>query len=178
MTEPYRIRSPETWERAKADYLDGATAEEACRRHDLGLSALRRRARKEGWRRADQPDADPDDDDLDLYADVALDEMIDLAWRRMAQAVAHGRGVDAARWSRVHAGLLARAQAEADALAEAAELAVHHDRFPPPVPPPPPRPRLDVRGFDVHDVHPEISGRDPVNRAERRQLAHEARRRS
>lgn len=55
MTDPYRIRSPETWDAAREAYLSGLSAAEACVRFDLGLSAFRKRAREEGWRRATSP---------------------------------------------------------------------------------------------------------------------------
>lgn len=41
MTDAYRIRTDKTWAEAKADYLDGFTAEEVCRRH--ARKFLRRR---------------------------------------------------------------------------------------------------------------------------------------
>jgi len=50
MTEPYRIRGAETWEVARLAYLDGFSADEVCARFDLGISALRKRAKLRGWR--------------------------------------------------------------------------------------------------------------------------------
>lgn len=35
----YRIRTPETWEKARADYCAGMPAPAVCARYDIGLSA-------------------------------------------------------------------------------------------------------------------------------------------
>ena len=48
-----RIRSPETWERVREAYVAGMSGPEACERFGISLSALRERASREGWRRAD-----------------------------------------------------------------------------------------------------------------------------
>jgi hypothetical protein len=115
MTEPYRIRSPETWAQARDDYLAGLDAESVCRRHDLGLSAFRRRARKYGWRRVDQDDPaprDPDRDlDLSIYDDVTAEEQIRMARQRFTRALDHGRPMEAARWRRLWRELCAETQA-------------------------------------------------------------------
>ena len=79
MTDAYRIRTDETWAEAREDYLTGFTAEEVCRRHEIGLSALRRRARREGWRRTDQDDPVAADDDLDVFDDVRPPDLVDMA---------------------------------------------------------------------------------------------------
>ena len=103
-----RIRPDSVWNDAREDYLVGFTAEEVCRRHDLGLSAFRARAQREGWRRADQPAPDPVDDALDLDAPAASREQaIDKAWRRVDAALDAGRSADAMRWMRIHEMLLA-----------------------------------------------------------------------
>lgn len=101
MTETYRIRSVQTWVQARDDYLGGMSAEAVCHRHDLGLSAFRRRARKYGWRRMDQADPAPAELDLTIYADVDDDEEVQLARLRYLQALNHGRSIDAARWRRL-----------------------------------------------------------------------------
>lgn len=111
MTEPYRIRSPETWAQARDDYLSGLDAEAVCRRHDLGLSAFRRRARKYGWRRVDQADPEPDGQDLSIYDDINMDDQIQLARRRYLQALDRGRSVEAARWRRLWTELRAESAA-------------------------------------------------------------------
>jgi len=113
MTDTYRIRSEETWAEARADYLNGFTAGAVCRRHDLGLQALRWRARRDGWRRADQIDPDPLDDDLSVFEDIEADDLADMARLRMAAAVSRGQATEAQRWRRIHAAF----KAEADELA-------------------------------------------------------------
>lgn len=175
MTDTHRTRSPDAWDQARADYLAGIPAEEVCRRHDLGLSALRARARRHGWRRADQPDPEIEDDDLDDYADADLNEMVDVAWRRVARALDRGASTEAARWMRIHEALHARAQAEATAARKEADQVDHFAsvrpgerwRF---------MPRLSPDGRDVHDVHSKISETGPLSRAERRRREKEARR--
>jgi hypothetical protein len=179
MTDPYRIRTDETWADARSDYLAGFTAEEVCRRHDIGLSALRQRARREGWRRHDHADPTPEDD-FDVFDDLEPPELVEMAWRRLAAAIARGRGADAARWQRIHAALHARVQDEAvqdhrDSLNAARDAAA------PPEPPSPAWPRLRLTGENVHDVHsnsgPDADGAD-LSRAERRRRLRETRRRS
>ncbi len=190
MTETYRIRSPETWDKARDEYLAGETAEVVCRRHDLNINTFRMRARDGGWRRADQPDPEPIEDDLEAYADLAVEDLVDLAWSRIAQALVRGRHLEAARWQKVHALLHARAQAEANTLyfapdpVRAPDGSLHPARR---------EPKLDARGrnlalrlqFDSHVPHPVSSGPAPapslppaLNRAERRRMEREARQRS
>jgi len=177
MTDAHRTRSPETWDAARDAYLAGATAEEVCERHDLGLSAFRARARRHGWRRADQPDPEPEDDDLEAYAGVALPELVDLAWRRVARALDRGASTEASHWLRIHAALHARAEAEALADRRDADRRAHLQKV---CPGEPPRlePRLSPDGRDVHDVHSKNSDDAPLTRAERRRREREARRRS
>ncbi|MGV8928771.1 MAG: hypothetical protein ACOH1E_03385 [Brevundimonas sp.] len=179
MTDAYRIRTDETWAEARGDYLTGFTAEEVCRRHDIGLSALRRRARREHWRRHDQADPTPEDD-FDVFDDLEPSELIEMAWRRLAAAIARGRGADAARWQRIHAVLHARVQAEAQARHD-------EDRYEAELlardlcPQSPRRPRLSPTGENVHDVHANSSATDEpgdLSRAERRRRLRETRRRS
>jgi len=101
MTQPHRHRSEAVWADARDDYLKGMTAEQVCRRHDLGLSALRRRARLHGWRRHDQPDPQPQDDDLAIYRDLDLADLTEMMHLRLAQAISQGRATEAARWMRL-----------------------------------------------------------------------------
>lgn len=188
--QPYRIRSPLTWAAARAAYLEGEAAESVCARFDLGLSAFRRRAREEGWRRADQPDppeTNPDDADPDGDEDFDPMDLASLAWRRAGRAMVRGRSAEAARWLRLHETLIASerarerhaAQAEGrrdraerdldDAHLRAITLAER-------------RLALDAAGprssgrsvqaevHDLHDAHPVPAAR-PANRAERRRLA-------
>lgn len=98
MTDPYRIRPAETWVQARDDYLAGLSAETVCRRHDLGLSAFRRRARKFGWRRSDQVEPPPGEIDLSPYEDMDMDEQVRTARLRFVQALDIGRATEARRW--------------------------------------------------------------------------------
>lgn len=180
MTEGYRIRSEETWAEARGDYLSGFTAEEVCRRHDIGLSALRRRAREEAWRRADIVDPELAEDDLDVFDDVRPVDLVEMAWRRLAAAVARGRAADAARWQRIHADLHARAQVELEAAQAEADRADWQDTLEPDRRSPP-APRLTAAGENVHDVHAKFldpTPEGPLSRAERRRREREARKRS
>jgi hypothetical protein len=101
MTHTYRIRSPEVWIQARDDYLAGLDAEAVCRRHDLGLSAFRRRARKYGWRRRDQDDPAPTGPDFSIYGDIVGDEQIETARLRFLHALEHGKSTEALRWRRL-----------------------------------------------------------------------------
>jgi len=100
-----RCRSPETWALAEADYRAGMTARGVCERYDLGLTALRDRAKAEGWRRIDQPDPEPEGPDLDLiaeFADVPAKDGADEAWGRMMWAIRQGRTREAQGWLKLH----------------------------------------------------------------------------
>ena len=98
MTDPYRIRPAETWVQARDDYLSGLSAETVCRRHDLGLSAFRRRARKYGWRRSDQVEPPPGETDLSLYDDIDMEEQVQTARLRFVEALEIGKATEARRW--------------------------------------------------------------------------------
>lgn len=114
MTDVYRIRAARTWAQARADYLSGLSAEAVCRRHDLGLSAFRRRARKYGWRRSDQVEPPPGETDLSLYDDVDINDLAQTARLRFIEATEGGRATDARRWQRLWLDLR-DASREADA---------------------------------------------------------------
>tara|TARA_R110000764_G_scaffold76582_2_gene153871 strand:+ start:190 stop:723 length:534 start_codon:yes stop_codon:yes gene_type:complete len=98
MTDSYRIRPADIWVQAREDYLSGLSAETVCRRHDLGLSAFRRRARKYGWRRSDQVEPPPGEADLSLYADLTMEDQIDTARLRFLEALEIGKATEARRW--------------------------------------------------------------------------------
>jgi hypothetical protein len=189
LNEPYRVRSPETWQAAREAYLAGEPAEAVCERFDLGLSAFRKRAREDGWRRADQPDPPPDAPFEEDDETLDPSDLADLAWRRLTRAVSLGRSAEASRWLKLHTELTApeRARRREAARAEAAQardaddadvraithVARHlaldpHLLRSPPVGPGP---------GEVHDVHPVhgVSPHRPANRAERRRLAQKAR---
>ncbi|WP_439471295.1 hypothetical protein [Brevundimonas sp.] len=113
MTYPYRIRSPEVWAQARDEYLSGLDAETVCRRHELGLSAFRSRARKYGWRRRDQPGAAPGvQDALMIYDDLSIYEEVETARLRFVQALERGKSMEAVRWRR----LWQEMKAESDAM--------------------------------------------------------------
>lgn len=131
----YRIRSDETWEKAREAYAGGETAEEVAFRFDLGLSTLHARAREEGWRRSDQQDPGDyggvtprlDDGSCHIGADEGYAALAERALTQLRRAMAQGRGGAAASWMRVHDRLIARAEleearrtkAEADARSDA-----------------------------------------------------------
>lgn len=135
----YRIRSDETWARARAAYAAGDTAEEVAFRFDLAVGSVKHRAGKENWRKSDQEDPaeqDPVDPRLDdgtchIGADEGYAALAERALTQLRRAMAQGRGGAAASWMRVHDRLSARAEAEArrqeaeaaQARAEAARVA-------------------------------------------------------
>lgn len=106
MTETYRIRSVETWIKARDDYLGGLSAEAVCRRYDLGLSAFRTRARRYGWRRVDQDDPAPDSCDLSIYDDMRPEDQVQMAWLHFSRALSQGEALEARRWRRLWAELV------------------------------------------------------------------------
>jgi hypothetical protein len=108
-----RSAPDEVWMQVRDDYLGGISAPECCRRHGVGLTALRKRAASEGWRRADQPWSpparrDPWDEGVMLEERVGgnLDkvEVRELQWiadRRMMRSIMRGDAAEALRWRRV-----------------------------------------------------------------------------
>jgi len=153
-TQGYRIHSAETWIQARDDYLTGFSADEVCARYDMGLSAFRARARREGWRRVDQSDPDVVIEDLSILPDAGLTDMVRAAWKRMSAAILLGRGVEAARWQRIHDALHLRAADEAEARhRETLSAARQAGR---PMDAATPWPRLTAAGENVHDVHPNF----------------------
>ncbi|QLQ12388.1 MAG: hypothetical protein HZY74_02585 [Brevundimonas sp.] len=108
----------EIWAEVRADYLAGLSAPACCRRYGVGLTALRDRAAREGWRRRDQPWVAPNNLDIEDEG-VQLEEEVDgdldrvepshLAWvahRRMLRAVMRGQATEALRWNRVEQVML------------------------------------------------------------------------
>jgi hypothetical protein len=118
------------WAAAKADYLAGGGAPEVCERHGLSLRTFRWRARKEGWRRADQPapfitpepEPAPPAQDEPLVIPEAPEapsgtppetgqppapplstlEMVDKCWSMLQAAVAAGQLIQARGWLRLY----------------------------------------------------------------------------
>lgn len=103
----YRIRPDAVWAEARDAYLWGFTAEEVCERYDLGLSAFKARAAREKWRRADQPHDLPDDPGLTSEDDLVAssEDLAAIAWGNAARALRASRSVEAQRWLRIHADL-------------------------------------------------------------------------
>lgn len=195
MTDGYRIRTPETWDQARQAYLSGQSAEAVCARYHLGLSAFRLRAKREGWRRADLADPEPEPldeiDDDEAVPEVDLGETVRIAAAQMALATRRGRVDEALRWGRLHDIALrqhearhrthqrseqldrrARQQATTDALRQVTDaMRVANAHVKAVLAPPSPRTIVD----DVHDLHPVCEDAPqpapddpPLSRAERR----------
>jgi len=120
----YRVRSEETWAAAREDYECGWSAEEVCRRYDLGLSAFRQRARREEWRRCDQPEPEPlPPFPAEPEAALSDEQLLDLAQRSLSSAVRRGRVYEARAWMRLIAELKQRARQAAESAAYRQRLA-------------------------------------------------------
>lgn len=196
----HRIRSEETWAAAREAYLGGASAAEVCERFDLGLSALRTRARGEGWRRRDLDDPDPDlaSAEPEDEADPALTPaaLAEVAAKRASRAVLAGRLREAQGWTRLHRDWramaaeadrteretrlaerrLASAQAEADADRAVAEVAaeVRAAAIAARSADDEPEPNDGAELHGLHPLHPVFEPPPASagrNRAERRKLA-------
>lgn len=112
-TEPapsaHHFRSPETWAKAREDYLAGAPAPEVCARYGIALSTLRERASKEGWRRADQAEPAPFDFAAERDADGFLPgpgPLADDAWMGLLRTLRQDRPREALAWLRLYRGLI------------------------------------------------------------------------
>ena len=133
----WRAAPDGVWAAVREDYLAGRSAPDCCRRHGVGLTSLRNRAAKEGWRRQDQPwtpptTLDPWDEGVELEARVGGDldkveyaELAHVAHRRMMRAVMRGDATEALRWRRVEL-IMNEVEAENDRLAEAQDAAIWH----------------------------------------------------
>ena len=117
------------WAQVREDYLAGRSASECCQLHGVGLTALRSRAAREGWRRSDQPwtppaRLDPWDEGVELeertHGDLDRVAFGDLSWvatRRMMRAVMRGDAMEALRWRRVRLVMDAEEAENTEALA-------------------------------------------------------------
>lgn len=111
--EGHRIRSRTTWLMARHDYLQGDSAEQVCARYGLKVSTLRDRAKREKWRRIDQPDPDPVEDEVD-DSPVDCVALADEAMAMVRAALRRRRAAEAASWMRVHDKLAALVAARED----------------------------------------------------------------
>jgi hypothetical protein len=118
----YRVRSEDVWRAARASYAAGRSAEDVCAQFNLGLSAFRQRARREGWRRSDVEAEPPEPLGFPPEPEAAAPtpELVDLAWRSAAQAIRRGRAYEARAWMRLWNELKAVVRAEAGAVRLAA----------------------------------------------------------
>lgn len=103
----------EVWAKVREDYLSGLSAQDCCRRHGVGLTSLRDRAARDGWRRQDRlwmprNTLDPWDEgaELELKVEGNLDkvgfrDLAFIAYQRTKRAVLRGDAVAAMRWWRV-----------------------------------------------------------------------------
>lgn len=108
----YDPRSDDTWALARRDYINGDSGTQVCDRYGLSLSTFNDRARREGWRRCDQPEPAPVPDD-DPEADEPVDcaALAEDALVRVRRALRLGRAGEAASWMRLHEKLQARLEA-------------------------------------------------------------------
>ncbi|MFJ6025740.1 hypothetical protein ACIQC9_14200 [Brevundimonas sp. NPDC092305] len=153
-----RMAPDDVWVQVREDYLGGLSAPECCRRYGVGLSALRERAAREGWRRIDQPwtppnPLDPDDEGLVLEEQVGGDlDKVDLcqlsyvAFRRMMRAVMRGDAAEALRWRRVRQAMDDE-EAELDRMIARQEAVRHYLGYP--------------DGPDASDASDGVSGGPP-----------------
>lgn len=141
------------WSRARADYIGGCTAAEACRRYGLSRSRFFERAREEGWRRKDEP-ADttafadrydpPESDDGAPIRDAR--SMADRAWRRADRALESGDLRAAQGWLKL--SLLLRDTAVAESTVSTWRRLIAP---PAPAPPPPKLTKEMIDGFETGD---------------------------
>lgn len=113
----YKIKPAGVWRNARDHYLTGASAAETCEMFGLGLSAFRKRAREEGWRRADQTVEGPFEyEDGPLFIDRPPAPLMsaDHAYCRAAQAVQRGNLRAARGWIHVCEHLRRLAAADQD----------------------------------------------------------------
>ena len=99
-----KYRGPEVWAKVKAAYLAGEPAPSVCRRFDVGVANLRRRAKAEGWTRIEaalQGDGQ-EAARAPAIAEVARptyfiapEEALERAAERASWLLAEGRGAEA-----------------------------------------------------------------------------------
>ncbi|MDP9103226.1 MAG: hypothetical protein M3N05_04365 [Pseudomonadota bacterium] len=104
------FRPGAVWTQARADYLAGESAPRVCQRYELALSTFRTRMRVEGWRRCDQKDEEVEPRELDPAPPTP--ELVDQAWRAMADALKRGRAYEARTFLRLVQDLRAEVSRE------------------------------------------------------------------
>ena len=108
--------SRDAWETIKERYLAGEGAAFLAELFGVSLSAVRARARADGWRRTDGPDPDiaapPTTAELARDGRPNFNAMADTAMRRAARAVTDGHLAEAQGWTRVGRSLAAAARRE------------------------------------------------------------------
>lgn len=113
----YDLRSQATWDLARRDYLAGDSGAQVCDRYGLNPSTFTDRARRQGWRKCDQPDPPPlPDDDPEADEPVDCAALAEDALVRVRRALRRGRAGEAASWMRLHEKLKARLEAEREAV--------------------------------------------------------------
>jgi hypothetical protein len=99
---PHRVRTEETWAQAREDYAAGYSAPEVAERYGVGVSTLRERASREGWRRSDLPDPPrpsfEDEDAADQDPPAPGEDLAAVARKAAARAVRRGRLAEARGW--------------------------------------------------------------------------------
>ncbi len=89
------------WHVLREDYLAGHSARSLCVNYDVPMSTFRARAKREGWRRCDQPEPDPfsqpepDDEPFDP------DLLVIRARAHLRRAVTAGDALGALRWMKL-----------------------------------------------------------------------------
>jgi hypothetical protein len=127
---PIDPRSPDpdfrpgaVWTQARTDYLAGESAPRVCQRYELALSTFRTRMRVEGWRRCDQKDEEVEPRELDPAPPTP--ELVDQAWRAMADALKRGRAYEARTFLRLVQDLRAEVSREEAIVQHQAYKAAH-----------------------------------------------------
>ncbi len=98
MRRPYTVCRAKIWDKARAAYLAGEPASRVCQRFNLGLSALRKRAKAEGWRRQDQPDDSPGRAPYNRRWGSPTVQLIGVARAQAVRAIRQGRVSEAEAW--------------------------------------------------------------------------------
>ncbi|WP_122465397.1 hypothetical protein [Brevundimonas lutea] len=93
----------ERWDRVRDRYLGGEPAWSVCADYRLALSTFRARARREGWRRCDQPSETTPPLDPDEIDDEPFDPdlLVIRARAHLRRAVTAGDALNALRWMKM-----------------------------------------------------------------------------